>query len=33
MGDLQGPEVDYLRNALKKARQAAQERPLTSQKK
>ena len=31
MGDLQGPEVDYLRDALKKARQAAQERPLTSQ--
>ena len=31
MGDLQGREVDYLRDALKKARQAAQERPLTSQ--
>ena len=30
-GRFAGPEVDYLRDALKKARQAAQERPLTSQ--
>ena len=31
MGDMQGPEVEFLQDALKRARQAAQERPLASQ--
>ena len=31
MGDMQGPEVEVLQDALKRARQAAQERPLASQ--
>ena len=31
MGDMQGPEVEFLQDALKRARQAAQERPLPSQ--
>ena len=31
MGDVQGPEVEFLQDALKRARQAAQERPLASQ--
>ena len=31
MGDMQGPEVEFLQDALKRARQAAQERPVASQ--
>ena len=31
MGDVQGPEVEFLQDALKRARPAAQERPLASQ--
>ena len=31
MGDMQGPKVEFLQDALKRARQAAQERPLASQ--
>ena len=31
MGDMQGPEVEFLRDELKRVRQAAQDRPLASQ--
>ena len=31
MGDMQDPEVEFLQDALKRARHAAQERPLASQ--
>ena len=31
MGDMQGPEVEFLQDAMQRARQAAQERPLASQ--